>query len=74
MEETPNGGTSLQQACPPEELKNSRIQVEFEMKFLGRSIGDLFIIELCAGSAKLSKVAHQCGFRTMAVDHTAARA
>lgn len=33
----------------------------------------IFIIEICAGSARLSKVAHQCGFRTMAVDHSTAR-
>ena len=28
---------------------------------------------ICAGSARLSKVAHECGFRTMAIDHSAAR-
>ena len=41
--------------------------------FHGMSLEDLFIIEICAGSVRLSKVAHQCGFRTMAVDHSTAR-
>lgn len=36
-------------------------------------MGDLYIIEICGGSARLSKVAHECGFRTMAIDHSAAR-
>ena len=37
------------------------------------SLEDLFVIEICAGSARLSRAAHQCGFRTMAVDHSTAR-
>ena len=71
--ELPNGTTS-QPTASPEELDKSRSRSEFIGRdFTGRSLDDLFIIELCAGSARLSKVAHQQGFRTMAVDQSAAR-
>ena len=74
MREIPNGKTSTGDISP-EELDTRRTRTEFIGKsFTGRSLDDLFIIELCAGSARLSKVAHQQGFRTMAVDHSAARA
>eukprot|EP00435_Cladocopium_sp_Y103_P058116 s1087_g20.t1 len=39
----------------------------------GLSLEDLYVIEICAGSARLSKVAHGHGFRTMAVDHSTSR-
>ena len=41
--------------------------------FTGRSLEDLYILELCAGPARLSKAAHGQGFRTMAVDHSSSR-
>ena len=75
VEEPPNGETSPQFLQVPEELNNRHLQGEFSVSrnFSGRTLEDLFIIEICAGSARLSKVAHQCGFRTMAVDHSTAR-
>ena len=72
MEEPLKCETPLSPACP-EKLKNSDTQAEFVKNFCGRSLEDLFVVEMCAGSAKLSKIAHQCGFRTMAIDHTSAR-
>eukprot|EP00435_Cladocopium_sp_Y103_P055547 s1794_g18.t1 len=39
----------------------------------GLSLEDLYVIEICAGSARLSKIAHGHGFRTMAVDHSTSR-
>ena len=76
VEEPPNGETSPQFLQAPEDLNNRHLQGEFSLSrnFSGRILEDLFIIEICAGSARLSKVAHQCGFRTMAVDHSTARA
>ena len=41
--------------------------------FNGMSLEDLYVVEISAGSARLSRAAHQCEFRTMAVDHTTAR-
>ena len=75
LEETPNGETSKPITGPPEELNASHTQggPTAAECFSGMSLEDLFIIEICAGSARLSKVAHQCGFRTMAVDHSTAR-
>ena len=75
MEETPNGETQVSHLGPPEEMKNNHTQggPASAKSFRGMSLEDLFIIEICAGSARLSKVAHQCGFRTMAVDHSTAR-
>ena len=51
--------------------RNARVQFNCNRIFSGMSLGDLYMI--CAGSARLSKVAHECGFRTMAIDHSAAR-
>ena len=75
LEETPNGETLWSHMGPPEEMKTNHTQGEptSAKSFHGMSLQDLFIIEICAGSARLSKVAHQCGFRTMAVDHSTAR-
>ena len=75
LEETPNGETQVSHMGPPEEMKNNHTQPgpTSAKSFHGMSLEDLFIIEICAGSARLSKVAHQCGFRTMAVDHSTAR-
>ena len=74
FEETPNGETQTSHTRTPEELKTSHSQGEptSTKSFSGMSLEDLFIVELCADSARLSKVAHQCG-RTMAVDHSTAR-
>ena len=59
----------------PGEMQNSSTQAKFRCNrdFTGMSLGDLYILELRAGSARLSKVAHEFGFRTMAVDHTTTR-
>ena len=58
-----------------EELPKGKTQsfIPAAKKFAGLSLEDLYVIELCAGSARLSKVARDNGFRTMAVDHSNAR-
>ena len=75
LEETPNGETLTSHTGPPEEMKTNHTQggPTSAKSFHGMSLDDLFIIEICARSARLSKVAHQCGFRTKAVDHSTAR-
>ena len=75
LEETPHGETLTSHTGPPEEMKTNHTQggPTSAKSFHGMSLDDLFIIEICARSARLSKVAHQCGFRTMAVDHSTAR-
>ena len=56
--------------CKAVALGNNSIATE---TFLGCLWKICIIIEICAGSARFSKVAHECGFRTMANDHSAAR-
>ena len=74
-EETPNGGTPIVFTSTSGELPQGKTQPEFtcERSFMGLSLDDLYIIEICAGSARLSKAAHESGFKTMAVDHTTSR-
>ena len=71
-EETPKGETPdvfTEPASKPADLSASQCRRDFT----GFSIEDLYVIEICAGSARLSKTAHIHGFRTMAVDHTTTR-
>ena len=39
-------------------------------KFHNRLLGDLFLVEICAGSARLTKVAKEAGFNGLASDHS----
>ena len=74
-EETPNGETPTDFTSTSGELPQGKTQSEFTCgrSFMGLSLEDLYIIEICAGSARLSKAAHESGFKTMAVDHTTSR-
>lgn len=42
-------------------------------KFSGKRINDLYIVEICAGSAKLSKASLDHGFMALAIDHKTTR-
>ena len=42
-------------------------------KFFGKQISDLYILEICAGSARLSKAAMDMGFMALAIDHKTTR-
>lgn len=70
MEQTPKGDTHEISGETPE---GEHPQFTCKKDFTGSSLEDLYIIEICAGSARLSKIAHGHGFRTMAVDHSTAR-
>eukprot|EP00435_Cladocopium_sp_Y103_P062898 s272_g24.t1 len=39
-------------------------------KFTGKLLNDMIFVEICAGSAKLTKAAREAGFNGLAVDHT----
>ena len=71
MEETPKGDTHENFG----EMPDGEHPPQFTCKkdFTGFSLEDLYIIEVCAGSARLSKIAHGHGFKTMAIDHSTAR-
>ena len=71
MEETPKGDTHENFGEMPE--GEHPPQFTCKKDFTGFSLEDLYIIEICAGSARLSKIAHGHGFKTMAVDHSTAR-
>ena len=42
-------------------------------KFNGKLVESLFIIEVCAGTARLSRTAQNMGFKVMAIDHSSKR-
>ena len=42
-------------------------------KFKGKLIESIFIIEVCAGTARLSRTAQNMGFKVMAIDHSSRR-
>ena len=71
MEETPKGDTHENFGEMPDGEHPS--QFTCKKDFTGFSLEDLYIIEVCAGSARLSKIAHGHGFKTMAIDHSTAR-
>eukprot|EP00435_Cladocopium_sp_Y103_P003437 s3690_g1.t1 len=75
LKEPPNGDTPQSFTEQPETMRNSEAQDEFKptRDFSGMTLEDLYVIEICAGSARLSKVAHDNGFRTMPIDHSTAR-
>eukprot|EP00435_Cladocopium_sp_Y103_P022781 s1069_g5.t1 len=75
VEEPPSGETPQPLHDISEEMPNRNTQdgLRCVRNFNGMPLEDLYVIEIFAGSARLSKVARDCGFRTMAVDHTAAR-
>ena len=75
MDETPRGDNPTVFNGAAEELDkgHTRETSPPNRDCNGMFLEDLFAIEICAGSAKLSSAARQCGFRTMAVDHSTAR-
>ena len=42
-------------------------------KFNGKLVESIFIIEVCAGTARLSRTAQNMGFKVMAIDHSSRR-
>ena len=72
MEETPKGGTPEDISLHEKPAGKPRAPSS-RRDFTGLTLEDLYVIELCAGTARLSKVAHGHGFRTMAVDHSSSR-
>ena len=75
MDETPKGDNPHVFTAASEELDkgHTREPPHRIRNFNGMSLEDLFVIEIRAGSARLSRAAHQCGFLTMAVDQSTAR-
>ena len=57
-------------------LKGKRLD-EFESaqhtKFSGKLLSDLIFVEVCAGSARLTRTARDFGFNGIAIDHTTQR-
>ena len=48
-------------------------EVNASSKFCGKLVDTLFIIEVCAGTARLSRTAQNMGFKVMAIDHSSKR-
>ena len=60
----------------PSNLQFSQLRSETSnpvQKFLGLSIDELLVIEICAGSARLTKTCRKLGLRGLAVDNSAER-
>ena len=52
----------------------SEFAMQYGDKFSGKLINDLIFVEICAGSARLTRTARQAGFKGIAIDHTDKRA
>ena len=65
--------TPLQAAAKTSSSKRPRVS-EFdklqESKFHGKLLHDLIFVEICAGSARLTRAARNAGFRGIAIDHS----
>ena len=42
-------------------------------KFAGKLLNDILIVEICAGSARLTRVAREAGFHGLDIDHSSSR-
>ena len=51
-------------------LRPSEFTMQYGSKFKGKLLHDLIFVEICAGSARLTKAARDAGFNGIAVDHT----
>ena len=49
----------------PQEFDNAQ-----RRKFSGKLLSDLIFVEVCAGSARLTRTAREFGFNGIAIDHT----
>jgi len=45
----------------------------YHQRFSGKLVSDLIFVEICAGSAKLTRTARDAGFTGIAIDHTSSR-
>eukprot|EP00435_Cladocopium_sp_Y103_P061907 s913_g23.t1 len=55
------------------DLEPESFQSRQRTKFAGKLVNDILIVEVCAGSARLTKVARDAGFHGLAIDHTQLR-
>ena len=53
--------------------RDERVGSRTGSKFHNMSVQDIIIIEICAGSARLTRAARTAGFRDLAIDHTDSR-
>ena len=44
-----------------------------KIKFAGKLLNDILIVEVCAGSARLTRIAREAGFHGLAIDHSSSR-
>ena len=42
-------------------------------KFAGKLLNDILVVEICAGSARLTRIAREAGFHGLAIDHSSSR-
>ena len=54
----------------PKGIRSSEFTMQYGSKFSGKLLGDLIFVEICAGSARLTRTAREAGFNGIAVDHT----
>ena len=64
----------VSQPCSePAPVSNIQCGVELKDKFTNKLVTDLLFVEVCAGSARLTKTARDAGFNGIAIDHTSQR-
>ena len=57
----------------PEGIQASPFAPYYREKFAGKLVSDLIFVEICAGSARLTRTARDAGFTGIAVDHSTSR-
>jgi len=57
----------------PEGIQASPFAPFYREKFAGKLVSDLIFVEICAGSARLTRTARDAGFTGIAVDHSNSR-
>ena len=61
---------SLSSTEYPEKNFTEQFNHAQRQKFASKLVDDLIVVEICAGSARLTKVAREAGFNGIAIDHT----
>ena len=64
---------SLAPTVPVKDQESNVFEAKQREKFAGKLLNDILIVEICAGSARLTQVAREAGFHGLAIDHSSSR-
>ena len=64
---------SLAPTVHVEDQEPNAFEAKQRNKFAGKLLSDILVVEICAGSARLTRVAREAGFHGLAIDHSSSR-